>query len=53
MAADRNLAVLVEAVVRNIILRLHGIDTLRGFMDHQRTAMQIEAASHSSQDRLL
>ena len=53
MAAGRNLAVLVEAAVRNTILRLRGIDTLRDFMDRQRAAMQAEAASHSPQGRLL
>ncbi|MGI4812506.1 MAG: HPr(Ser) kinase/phosphatase [Janthinobacterium lividum] len=40
VAAGRNLAVLVEAAVRNTILRLRGIDTLRDFMDRQRLAMQ-------------
>ncbi|MDO3607470.1 HPr(Ser) kinase/phosphatase [Ralstonia pseudosolanacearum] len=53
VAAGRNLAVLVEAAVRNTILRLRGIDTLRDFMDRQRAAMQAEAASHSPQGRLL
>jgi HPr kinase/phosphorylase len=51
--AGRNLAVLVEAAVRNTILRLRGIDTLRDFMDRQRAAMLAEAASHSPQGRLL
>jgi len=40
VAAGRNLAVLVEAAVRNTILQLRGIDTLRDFMDRQRIAMQ-------------
>jgi HPr kinase/phosphorylase len=40
VAAGRNLAVLVEAAVRNTILQLRGIDTLRDFMDRQRLAMQ-------------
>lgn len=40
VAAGRNLAVLVEAAVRNTILQLRGIDTLRDFMDRQRQAMQ-------------
>ncbi|MCS6765087.1 MAG: HPr(Ser) kinase/phosphatase [Candidatus Protistobacter heckmanni] len=40
VAAGRNLAVLVEAAVRNTILQLRGIDTLRDFMDRQRAAMQ-------------
>lgn len=40
VAAGRNLAVLVEAAVRNTILRLRGIDTLRDFMNRQRCMMQ-------------
>ena len=36
MAAGRNLAVLVEAAVRNTILKLRGIDTLGEFMERQR-----------------
>jgi len=40
VAAGRNLAVLVEAAVRNTILKLRGIDTLRDFMERQRRAMQ-------------
>jgi redox-sensitive bicupin YhaK (pirin superfamily) len=45
VAAGRNLAVLVEAAVRNTILRLRGIDTLRDFMDRQRAAMQADVVS--------
>ena len=52
VAAGRNLAVLVEAAVRNTILRLRGIDTLRDFMDRQRAAMQADAVSRG-QGRLL
>ena len=37
--AGRNLAVLLEAAVRNTILQLRGIDTLREFMDRQQRAM--------------
>ncbi|HEY9109774.1 MAG TPA: HPr(Ser) kinase/phosphatase [Roseateles sp.] len=37
--AGRNLAVLVEAAVRNTILQLRGIDTLQEFMERQRQAM--------------
>ncbi|MCY1361055.1 HPr kinase/phosphorylase [compost metagenome] len=44
--------VLVEAAVRNTILRLRGIDTLRDFMDRQRAAMQADAVSRG-QGRLL
>lgn len=35
VAAGRNLAVLVEAAVRNTILKLRGIDTLSEFMERQ------------------
>lgn len=38
--AGRHLAVLVEAAVRNTILQLRGIDTLREFQERQRLAMQ-------------
>ena len=37
--AGRNLAVLVEAAVRNTILQLRGIDTFKEFQDRQRLAM--------------
>lgn len=40
VAAGRNLAVLVEAAVRNTILQLRGIDTLRDFIERQQQAMQ-------------
>lgn len=39
VAAGRNLAVLVEAAVRNTILQLRGINTLQDFMEQQRAAM--------------
>jgi len=39
VAAGRNLAVLIEAAVRNTILKLRGIDTLRAFRDRQMRAM--------------
>jgi HPr kinase/phosphorylase len=39
VAAGRNLAVLLEAAVRNTILRLRGIDTMEDFMERQRRAM--------------
>ncbi len=38
--AGRNLGVLVESAVRNTILQLRGIDTLREFQERQRQAMQ-------------
>lgn len=37
--AGRNLAVLVEAAVRNTILQLRGIDTFKDFVERQRKAM--------------
>ena len=37
--AGRNLAVLVEAAVRNTILQLRGIDTYREFMERHQKAM--------------
>ncbi|MGH8842032.1 MAG: HPr(Ser) kinase/phosphatase [Advenella sp.] len=39
VAAGRNLAVLVEAAVRNTILKLRGIDTLGEFMERQAAAI--------------
>ncbi|CAN5617300.1 HPr(Ser) kinase/phosphatase [soil metagenome] len=38
--AGRNLAVLVEAAVRNTILQLRGIDTYREFIDRHEKAMR-------------
>jgi HPr kinase/phosphorylase len=38
--AGRNLAVLVEAAVRNTILQLRGIDTYREFVDRHQKALQ-------------
>lgn len=40
VAAGRNLAVLLEAAVRNTILKLRGIDTLADFQARQRRAME-------------
>jgi len=37
--AGRNIAVLLEAAVRNTILQLRGIDTLADFMERQQRAM--------------
>lgn len=42
VAAGRNIAVLLEAAVRNTILQLRGIDTLEEFMERQRKAMDEE-----------
>jgi HPr kinase/phosphorylase len=39
VVAGRNLAVLVEAAVRNTILQLRGIDTYQEFVDRHRRAM--------------
>ena len=39
VVAGRNIAVLVEAAVRNTILQLRGIDTYQEFVDRQRRAM--------------
>jgi HPr kinase/phosphorylase len=42
VAAGRNLAVLLEAAVRNTILQMRGIDTLKEFMERQQRAMDEE-----------
>ncbi len=39
VAAGRNLAVLLEAAVRNTILKFRGIDTMEDFLERQRRAM--------------
>jgi HPr kinase/phosphorylase len=39
VAAGRNLAVLLEAAVRNTILQFRGIDSLQDFMDRQQRMM--------------
>ena len=39
VAAGRNLAVLLEAAVRNTILQLRGIDSMQDFMDRQQRMM--------------
>jgi HPr kinase/phosphorylase len=43
VAAGRNLAVLLEAAVRNTILKLRGIDTMADFQIRQRHAMDGDA----------
>ena len=40
VVAGRNIAVLVEAAVRNTILQLRGIDTYQEFVDRHRRAME-------------
>ena len=47
VAAGRNLAVLVEAAVRNTILTLRGIDTMGEFIERQ--ALAIMESSHKNQ----
>ena len=39
VAAGRNLAVLLEAAVRNTILKLRGIDSTQEFIDRQRVLL--------------
>ena len=41
VVAGRNIAVLVEAAVRNAILQLRGIDTYQAFLQRHRRAMEI------------
>lgn len=53
VAAGRNLAVLVEAAVRNTILQLRGIDTLKEFIERQRIQMIAEAEEPKIQGRLI
>jgi HPr kinase/phosphorylase len=40
VVAGRNIAVLVEAAVRNTILQMRGIDTYQDFMERQQAAME-------------
>ncbi|MDO5666925.1 MAG: HPr(Ser) kinase/phosphatase [Alcaligenaceae bacterium] len=47
--AGRNLAVLVEAAVRNTILKLRGIDTLADFMERQSLAI-LESSNNERRD---
>lgn len=42
VAAGRNLAVLLEAAVRNTILQFRGIDSMQDFMDRQQRLMMDE-----------
>ncbi len=48
VAAGRNLAVLVEAAVRNTILTIRGIDTMQEFMQRQALAMMENRPPSSS-----
>ena len=47
VAAGRNLAVLVEAAVRNTVLSLRGIDTMQEFLERQQAAMREQNPGHS------
>ncbi|MGV3573366.1 MAG: HPr kinase/phosphorylase, partial [Ramlibacter sp.] len=40
VVAGRNIAVLVEAAVRNTILQLRGVDTYQEFVERHRKAME-------------
>ena len=42
VVAGRNIAVLVEAAVRNTSLQWRGIDTYQEFVERQRNAMNAE-----------
>ena len=42
VVAGRNIAVLVEAAVRNAILQLRGINTYQEFIEQQRKAMELD-----------
>jgi HPr kinase/phosphorylase len=44
VVAGRNIAVLVEAAVRNTILQLRGIDTYQEFVERHRLAMDSDNA---------
>ena len=48
VVAGRNMAVLVEAAVRNTILRLRGIDTYQEFVERHRQAMERDMALGAS-----
>lgn len=47
VAAGRNLAVLIEAAVRNYVLHLRGIDTMRQFQQRQRALMMADSNNDS------
>lgn len=49
VAAGRNLAVLVEAAVRNTVLSLRGIDTMQEFVERQQAAMRDQASGGQSE----
>ena len=44
VAAGRNLAVLMEAAVRNTILQMRGIDSMQDFLErHQKSLLEDES----------
>lgn len=47
VAAGRNLAVLVEAAVRNYVLQLRGIDSTKDFIERHEQVMDSESADRS------
>ena len=51
VAAGRNLAVLLEAAVRNYILQLRGIHSTAEFMERQRAEMEREASTGTDAGR--
>lgn len=51
--AGRNLAVLVEAAVRNSILQLRGINTYQDFVDRHQKAMQLSTEEEDRKHRSL
>lgn len=53
VAAGRNLAVLLEAAVRNFILQMRGINTLDEFMVRQQKAMLNELENFEQDDKPL
>ena len=50
VVAGRNIAVLVEAAVRNTILQLRGIDTYQEFVDRHRRAMERDSGAEFAFD---
>jgi HPr kinase/phosphorylase len=47
VVAGRNIAVLVEAAVRNAILQMRGVDTYEEFVERHRRAMEAEGSGGS------
>jgi HPr kinase/phosphorylase len=45
VVAGRNIAVLVEAAVRNAILQMRGVDTYEEFVERHRRAMEAEGGA--------